>query len=171
MAKKKATLKPRAAVKARGPSNMSLNILIVVAGLVMVAFFMPTLILLGFAMMPTFVALVVDRGPKRYGGITVGGMNFAGVAPYLMELWSGPNDVPAALMILGDVFTLVVIYGAAAIGWFLYSATPAVMTAFLGATSTRRIASLRNRQQELLREWGPEVAQTDEDPNAEVVES
>lgn len=159
MAKKKAA--PPRKQPSRGPSNMSLNILIVLAGLVMVAFFMPTLLLLAFAMLPTFVAIVVDRGPKRYGGATVGGMNFAGVAPYLMDLWTGANDVPHALTILSDVFALVVIFGAAAFGWLLYSATPGVVGAFIGMTSTRRIAALRTRQQELLREWGPEVAQQD----------
>ncbi|MGC2854433.1 hypothetical protein ACM64Y_03080 [Novispirillum sp. DQ9] len=160
MAKKKAP-PPRTPSRApsRGPSNMSLNILIVLAGLVMVAFFMPTLLLVAFAMLPTFVAIVVDRGPKRYGGVTVGGLNFAGVAPYLMDLWAGANDVPHALNILGDVFALVMIFGAAAFGWLLYSATPGVVGAFIGMTSTRRIAALRARQQELLREWGPEVAQ------------
>jgi hypothetical protein len=46
------------------------------------------------------------------------------------------------------------------------------MGAFIGMTSTRRISALRSRQQELLREWGPEVAQQDgqvlEDPDAEI---
>ncbi|MFA7429506.1 MAG: hypothetical protein WCZ23_05075 [Rhodospirillaceae bacterium] len=171
MAKKKATLTP-ARKPSSAPSNMSLNILIVIAGLVMVAFFMPTLLLLAFAMLPSFVALVVDRGPQRYGGVTVGGLNFAGVMPYLMDLWGGANDVPHALTILSDVFTLVVIFGAAAFGWLLYSATPGVMAAFIGLTSTRRISALRSRQQELLREWGPEVAQQEgvdlPDPDAEV---
>lgn len=175
MAKKKP---PQQVVRRQpaAPSNMSLNILIVLAGLVMVAFFMPTLLLLAFAMLPTFVAMVVDRGPKRYGGATVGGLNFAGVVPYLMDLWSGANDVPHALTIISDVFTLVVIFGAAAFGWLLYSATPGVVGAFIGMTSTRRIAALRSRQQELLRDWGPEVAQQDGEPNlrdddTEIVES
>lgn len=159
MAKKKAA--PVRKAPSRGPSNMSMNILIVVAGLVMVAFFMPTLLLLAFAMLPTFVAIVIDRGPKRYGGVTVGGLNFAGVAPYLMDLWSGANDVPHALSILSDVFALVVIFGAASFGWLLYTATPGVVGAFIGMTSTRRIAALRTRQQELLRDWGPEVAKQD----------
>ncbi|KJS44693.1 MAG: hypothetical protein VR70_01510 [Rhodospirillaceae bacterium BRH_c57] len=154
---------------------MSVNILIVLAGLVMVAFFMPTLLLLAFAMLPTFVAMVVDRGPKRYGGATVGGLNFAGVAPYLMDLWTGANDVPHALTIISDVFTLVVIFGAASFGWLLYSATPGVVGAYIGMTSTRRIAALRSRQQDLLRDWGPEVAQQEGQgaPNddSEIVES
>lgn len=147
---------PRGGAK---PSNLSLNILIVLAGVVMVAFFLPTVILLGFAMLPTFVSMVVDRGPKRYGGMTVGGMNFARVSPYLLSLWTGPNDVPAALTIISDVFALLVIFGAAAIGWLLHSLTPAVMASFMSMTSQHRIAALRAKQQELIREWGPEVAQ------------
>lgn len=166
MAKKKAAPPPRK-TPSRGPSNLSLNILIVAAGLVMVAFFMPTLLLLAFAMLPTFVAIVVDRGPKRYGGVTVGGLNFAGLAPYLMDLWGGANDVPHALTILSDVFALMVIFGAASFGWLLYTATPGLVGAFIGMTSTRRIAALRTRQQELLREWGPEVAQQDGPPGME----
>lgn len=148
------------------PSNLSINILIVLTGVVMVAFFLPTVLLLALAMLPTFVATVVDRAPGKYGGITVGGMNFAGVAPYLMALWTGPNDIPAALMIVSDVFALLVIFGASAIGWLLYSMTPAFVGAFMGMTSSHRIAALRSKQQDLIREWGPEVAQQEVDARA-----
>ena len=127
----------------------------------LVVIFMPTVLLLAIALLPTFVAVVVDKGPKRYGGITVGGLNFSGTVPYIFDLWSRDHSVEHALRILSDVVALMMIFGSAAVGWLLYMTAPVVVVGFLSATATRRLAQMKDKQKQLIEDWGPEVAQAE----------
>ena len=82
-----------------------------------------TLILV-FGMLPTLVAFIIDRSPRNYTMYCVGGMNFCGVFPYLLDLWTGNDDFSAATEILTDVFSLLVMYSGAGFGWMLFMAIP-----------------------------------------------
>lgn len=160
MASKKGT-------KASGGSiGRNIGLLVIAVPLLFV--FLPTVIFLAIALLPTLVAVVIDKGPKRFGGMTVGGLNFAGAAPYLLNLWLGDNSVPGALTILSDVFALIMIFGAAAFGWMLYTATPSVVAAVLAMTSTRRLAGLKAKQAQLKDEWGSEVVGSPDDEAGEI---
>lgn len=149
--------------KAAPPGSIKRNIGLLALGVPLLFLFLPTVVFLGIALLPTFVALVVDRSVKRYGGMTVGGLNFAGAVPYLLNLWTGDHSVPEVLNILSDVFALMTIFGSAAVGWMIFAATPAVVTTVLTLTSSRRLAALRSRQKELIEEWGTEVTKSAED--------
>ncbi|MBB4284901.1 hypothetical protein [Roseospira goensis] len=123
--------------------------------------FLPTVLLVTVAMLPTAVALVVDRSASRTGWLCVGGLNFAALAPSLFSLWFETHTLEHATAIIGNVFTLMMIYGAAAFGWLLYMTTPEIIGAFMQMTSTRRITTLKSHQKRLVDEWGPEVARED----------
>lgn len=161
MAKKKAkAAKPSGGKGSNNPIMRNMGLIIIAVPLIFL--FMPTVLFLAFAMLPTFVAIVVDKGTKRYGGITVGGLNFAGAAPYVLEMWMGTHDVAMALTLLSDIFALMLIYGCAAFGWVLFTGTPSMVTAFMSMTSTRRLAAMRSKQKQLIEEWGPEVTSADD---------
>lgn len=155
---KKAT--PAAAGRTTGKSGglttgNKLAIFVTAAALLPTA--LPTLTLVFFAMLPTIAAALVDRGPHRYAWLCVGGLNFAGVSPYLFELWFGEHTLDQALTQLSDVLALLVIYGAAAFGWMLYMAVPPLVGAFLQIAAQRRVAVLRGQQKKLAEQWGPDV--------------
>lgn len=133
-----------------------------IMGVPLVILFLPTVVLLLFAMLPTVVAYLVERGSYRYGFICVGGFNFAGTSPYLLNMWFERHDITMALDTLSNVFALVLIYGAAGFGWMLYAVTPSLVGSFLSLTSSRRVANLRNDQRKLILEWGPEVMEGSE---------
>lgn len=135
-------------------------ILLFVTGLF---FFLPTVLLLMVAMLPTGVALVVDRSVSRTGWLCVGGLNFAALSPSLFSLWFEGHTLERATVMIGDVFTLLLIYGAAALGWLLYMTTPEIISAVMQMTSSRRVAKLKAQQKSLVEEWGPEVAREDKD--------
>ncbi|MCW8835709.1 MAG: acyl-CoA synthetase [Rhodospirillales bacterium] len=118
---------------------------------------LPTVALMFFGMLPTIVAYLIDRTPQKYATFCVGAMNFSGVFPYLMDLWMRSNSLATAMGMLTDVFTLVVIYGAAGFGWMLFNAIPPVVGVFLVSISGRRILALEEAQAELVKEWGQEV--------------
>ncbi len=122
--------------------------------------FLPTVIFLLFALLPTVAAYVVDRSPEKYECICVGGLNFAGASPFLLTLWAGRHTVDAAAALLTDVFNLVAIYGAAGLGWMLFIALPPVVGVFMQMSAQRRIATLKTTQTRLAQVWGPEVAKS-----------
>lgn len=115
---------------------------------------LPTVPLLLLGMIPTAVALFVDRSPGKSAGICVLGLNFAGVAPFIAILWHGPNTLTHSLSMLGDVYAWFIMYGAAALGWLLSMGLPPVVASFLRIAAAQQIAALRAQQAKLRDEWG-----------------
>lgn len=118
---------------------------------------LPTVMLVGFGMMPGLVAMIIDRTEERSATFCVGGLNFCGVFPYLMDLWFGDHDLGQAMSLLTDVFVLAVMYGGACMGWMLYLSLPPVIASFIQVMSERRLQQLRKTQRDILQEWGDEV--------------
>lgn len=84
-------------------------------------------------------------------------MNLAGAMPYLLELWGERNDVNAAIGILADSTSWMIMFGGAAVGWGFYLGLPSVVRIFIAMQSEQRIEFLTERQQELVKEWGEET--------------
>ena len=69
-------------------SNLKLVGFFVVIAASVVA--LPTIILLGLGMIPTFVAFKIDPYRRlRYATRCVGSMNLTGAMPYVLQLWGG----------------------------------------------------------------------------------
>ena len=116
------------------------------------------LILLALGLSPTIVAFIVDKSKRKYAAISVGGMNVAGVTPSLIELWSGKNNISAAMDILTDPFDLTIMFAGAGFGWMLYLVIPPVVSGLLTVIAHHRITQLRTEQKKLIKEWGEGVA-------------
>ena len=120
----------------------------------------PGLVLLVIVgMVPTIVAFMVDREPKKYAAFCVAGMNLSGVFPAVIDLWQGANDIKTAMGIITNVFELTVMYAAAAFGWLIYMAIPPVVAALMAVAAQQRIMQLRASQRELINEWGQDITQ------------
>jgi len=120
---------------------------------------LPTVLLLFFGMLPAIVAYIVDPSKNKTSTICVGAMNFAGVFPYLLSLWTGIHSIDITLGILTDIFALMVMYSAAAAGWMVFMAVPPVVGVLMSGMDRRRIAALRARQKRIVKEWGKDVAE------------
>lgn len=151
----KPAAKPAKSAGKGGGLGMRLTFVLIVG--VMILFFMPTVVLLAFAMLPTMVATVVDRTSDKMSAFSIGSFNFAGVAPYLLDMWFGEHSVTTALDILSNLMALIVIYGASAIGWALHFSAPAVVGTYMALTSTQRLARFKAEQKRLVELWGTEV--------------
>ncbi len=123
-----------------------------------IAVLMPSCILLGIGMAPSIVAYIVDRTSEKYLSITVGLLNVCGTLPALVRLWSQGQTYSSAFRIAADPFTLVIAYGAAAVGWMIYLALPLILAHYYAATSESRLRTLRGRQDGLIEAWGDEIA-------------
>ena len=149
----------------RGHKKVSWTpILLVITFILVVIVSLPTVILLLFAMMPAIVAFIIDRTPQKYLVYCVGGLNFSGLYPFLTDLWTGEHTVSAAVSILTDVFSLLLIYSAAGFGWMIYIALPPLVGAVLTVMTQHRVTQFRRTQRDLIEEWGEEVAGQIEGP-------
>lgn len=157
-------LKGKAVARKGGGGGGGQKVLLLLLAAPLALMVLPTLIMLFFAMLPTFAAYLVERGPLRYGWFCVGGLNFAGAAPYLLNLWFTGQRIENVFKILGDMLTLIIIYGSSAFGWLLFVAVPPVVGVFMSLNAGRRVAKLRAIQNNLIDEWGPEVAQSEDTP-------
>ncbi len=140
-----------------------LYVLLIAVTMIAVAF--PTIIVLTVGMLPALAAFVTDRTDQKYGFFCIGSLNFTGVFPYLMDLWSGNHNIPGALDIITDVFALSVMYGSAMAGWIIYTVIPPVITSFMTVLTERRLSALRANQRRVIDEWGDEVTMGIRAPN------
>ena len=120
--------------------------------------FPETVILLLVGMLPTFVAFIIDRSPQKYLTYCVCAMNITGVFPGIYELWTTQNNISLALKIVTNIFDLSLMYLSASIGWFIYSVVPSIIRVFIKVIGQQRINLLRGQQQNLIQEWGENVA-------------
>ena len=147
---------PSSANQNRRRATIVLWVSVVMVGFLI--FSLPTVIVFFFGMLPTFGAFVADRSKEKYAMLCVGSLNFCGIFPYLMDLWFDSHTIYAATLIMADVFSLVVMFGAAALGWVMYTVVPPVISSFLSVIAQQRVTALRTQQRTLIQEWGEGVA-------------
>lgn len=119
--------------------------------------FLPTTIVLGVCLIPSFVAAIVDNYPQKTAGITVGMMNMAGTVPIVVKLWSIGHNLPVALQLVTEAETILVSYGAAAVGWGIYNYITPFVAGLVALKNERRLREIEKRQKELIRKWGDQV--------------
>ena len=120
-----------------------------------------SLMILSLGMLPTFVSFFCDRTEHKYAVYCVGGLNFCGTLPFLLKLTSD-HSFSAAMNIMGNVFSLAIIFGAAGLGWLLFLSVPPVISTFLIIMSDTRVKSLKSVQQRIIDEWGGSVMEDNE---------
>lgn len=118
---------------------------------------MPTTVMLFFGMMPTAVALFVDRTESKTRALTVGAMNAAGCSPFVLRLWSTGHSLENAFMIITDPRSIIVMYCAAGVGYLLDWTISGLVGTLMVSKATRRREMIEKRQQEMVERWGREV--------------
>lgn len=129
-------------------------VFIATVALVVLLAALPTALLLVIGFAPTLGARIGDTAPGKYLTKCVFWMNLAGVAPFLFELWGRGNDMATAIAIVTDMFAWLLMYGAAGMGWLLFLGLPGAVAMSRSLNAKRRIYVLRERQKELINEWG-----------------
>lgn len=153
MAKKKVEV-----AQAKKASSGGMNKAVVLTVLAaLVPFSLPTVTLLSFTMLPTIGAWASERGQNKYAWLCVGGLNFAGVIPYLFTLWFGVHTMDEAFNLLSEAGVLLWAYGASGFGWLLYMGMPPMVSSWLSFTTDRRVSALKAAQKRLVEDWGDEV--------------
>lgn len=118
---------------------------------------LPTTFLLAFGMLPTFVALGVDRDPEKNKSFTIGSMNFAGCFPYLLEIWNQGNTMEMAMSYLMEPMTVIVMYSAAASGYLINWLVTWGIASMMVRRGHSRIQRIEKEKQALEERWGKKV--------------
>ena len=154
MAKKKK--KKKGAKGKKGSVNWHLRLvlaMLLITGIV----FLPTTVVLLVGMLPTPMALLVDRTRKKVKIISVGCMNFAACTPFIIELWSLDHSFDAALSIISNPTSIIIMYGGAVIGYLIDWSMTGVVSVFLVERGKARMRAIQKEQEELVARWGVEV--------------
>ena len=108
-------------------------------------------------MAPSIVAFIIDKRPRKVTSRAIGYLNFAGVLPYALKLWTGQNTISGVMELVLDPAALMIMYSSAAVGWILTFIMTPIMTAYLAVQHEVKARSISNRQEQLINEWGGEV--------------
>ena len=124
----------------------------------MAVFAAPTCALMVFGMVPSIVAYVVDRGTRPMLAFTIAPLNLAGLMPYLLELWTGQDQMPTVVRLLSNVYVWLVIYLAAGAGWLVFMGMPRLVALVLERSLDVRKEKLKVLQAKLRADWGAQVS-------------
>lgn len=141
--------------KSRLPLSVKFALICVI---LMAGVFFPTTLIFFGCMVPTLVALLVDPQPQKTAWITVGCMNFAGTVPAWFILWENGQRMDKALDILLQSSTLIIAYGAAALGWIIYHNVTPFVAGIMVMRTEKRLKDIEKRQKELTAKWGTDVS-------------
>ena len=123
-------------------------------------FIMPTLLLLFLGMLPTMVAMITDSDRQKSSAIAIGSLNFAGITPFIIDLWMKGQTMANVFRILTEPSSWLVMLGAAGVGQLVVFAIPPVLASFTTVRYEARLKVLKENMESLKSTWGPEVATT-----------
>ncbi|HBM90892.1 MAG TPA: hypothetical protein DD400_03320 [Rhodospirillaceae bacterium] len=125
----------------------------------LVPFGIPTfLVCLG--LVPTLIVLFTETDSRHPALATVGYMNLAGVLPFIIELWERGQTMEAALSIIRNPQSWVVMLGAAGIGQLILYVVPSMVASMIIVKQEARYRVLRDGVKQLEAIWGKDVANT-----------
>lgn len=119
--------------------------------------FLPTTILFLVCLIPTAVAYIIDASINKTIWVTVGVMNVAGTIPAWFRLWDAGHNIEHAIEIILQPMTIIVSYGGAAVGWFIYINVTPFIASIIIMKNESRLKQIDKRLKELLRKWGDDV--------------
>lgn len=129
--------------------------LVLICGLAAAVLFAPTTLILLFGMMPTIASNVIDRTRQKSRTISVGVMNFAGVMPFLLELWlsPAPNSIDHAINIMMQPKTIIIMYVIAATGYAIEAAITGMVATLMQQRAARRLKEIEVHLAEMKDRW------------------
>jgi hypothetical protein len=140
---------------AKGGRSAFSGLSVVASAVLLFMVALPTFITLTVGLLPSLVAFIFDRSAGRTMARCVFGLNFSGVAPYILEVWMQPSQtVGGATQAIFQPLSLSIMYGAAGLGWLLYLAMPPIVANVLNLAAQRRVSELRKKQRGLIKTWG-----------------
>ena len=131
-----------------------------IVALLMCVMFASIAVIVVVGMVPTIVAAIVDRSEGRMRALTIGAMNFAGCAPFVIEVFKKGGSLETSIAYMLEPRTIVVIYFAAAMGYLIDWAMTGIVSSVIVQKTKGRLRDIQKNQKELTERWGMEVTGT-----------
>lgn len=143
--------------KGRGGVGLGLGLgMVAFVAAVIVIPAVAALLIVGLA--PTIVSWLANQSPNRRNQIlTVLAFNLAGTMPYLAKVMKSSRGLDTVMEITGDVFSWLVMYGAAGVAMLILLAAPQAVALVLQMMARDRLKSIARYQDRLIEEWGEAV--------------
>lgn len=109
------------------------------------------------SMLPTIFAIFLDKNEHRCLSATICSFNLIGVMPYLIRIWEANSIDYVAKLLLADIRTWMIVYGAVFIGQLLYISMPLLIVKFYSARMKVRVAKFQKQHKILCEQWGIET--------------
>jgi hypothetical protein len=148
--------------KAKRPSSaasLMIKILLTMVSLVVLVISGYAFIFFVVSVLPTIVAFIIDKRISRSASNTIGVFNIMGITKYIMDIWNTGTPSEFAKHLLTDSDVWIRVYGMVAIGWIFVWAFPQVWAIYYVRYSVKKAKKLYEVHNDLVREWGPEVAE------------
>lgn len=133
------------------------RVLALFIAIILVVLFFDSVILMAAGMIPTGVAYLIDRGPRKHAMRTVAWTNLAGCLVVVLDLWTGGGSIDRAIELLTDPFNWVIMFGSAGFGWVIYFTLPPIVAGYLTLSQEMKLKELAKVQKTLEKEWGKDV--------------
>lgn len=125
-------------------------------GIMSIVFFASSL-LLAVGMLPTLIAVVIVSKNHKNKALTIGAMNFAGCFIYLLEIWQSNDRIATSLEVLSNPMTVVVMYGAAGIGYIINWGVTNFVRQIMYGVAEKKIKYFEKEKSRLETRWGKKV--------------
>ena len=150
----------RAQGRPQGKAGASIGLWVGMAAFMAAVVVIPAvaaLLIVGLA--PSIVSWLANQSPNRQNQLlTVLTLNLAGVMPYLERVLASPRGLNTVLEITGNVFSWLVMYGAAAAAMMILIVAPQLAAMALQLLAHERLRNIAGTQASLVEEWGEGVA-------------
>jgi hypothetical protein len=106
------------------------------------------------AMLPTVIVMFVDRREEKCASATICTFNLIGVLPYLTQIWRSSSMDDASRVLISDLTTWGIIYGAALVGQIIYWTVPLAFSKLYEIKSKVEVSILDSKRAKLFSDWG-----------------
>jgi len=146
--------------KQKKKSSVKFNpkiLLFLIAMAVMMMVYMAAALIFILGMMPTLAAYVTDKIPGKNKTLTIGALNFSVCFYYIMQIVTHPVPKDAAMDYLINPKTLIIIYCAALLGYFINYGVTILVASTLKQRSEMRLNKIEDSKRALIERWGQKV--------------
>jgi hypothetical protein len=144
-------------VKTESSSGNGYIIILTLVAMIVSLISIYSVVIVLFGMLPGLIAMIIDPEPKRYISKIVLTFNFTGIFPFIAKIISATPSNTAAIEVIIEPKTWLIIYSSAAIGWIIYWSFPQLAIMYNNLKIQIRIRKLDHELNRLVEEWGDEI--------------
>ena len=115
-------------------------------------------IVIFFGMLPSLIAITVDKDPQRYLSQMVLIYNSLGISlPVIKIIRNSASNIFVIDIVMDPLMTWLIIYSSAALGWIIYWVFPEIAYVVNSTKNNFKIKILNQEAKLLTDEWGNEI--------------